>query len=234
MGRTYEPPKDIDLSEVVPLLPAHKQKQELTPDTPVICLNRGPKELRDMHDAQEYVIPPGAKFQVAYATAQHFQRRLIVPGTRNPNVHDTSVPLFVSWIAIFGVDPPEACQPFTDEQLKRFGEKAEGLNREVLGGSDRDVQVRSTGELASGLAGLGLVSSAAMGGVGGGVSQEVVGGTAETREAALAPVEGSDAKSDFARGEAAGWQPPQSEADLTVHSAPPPAEARRTANRRGR
>lgn len=231
MGRTYEPPKDIDLSEVVTLLPAHKQKQELQPETPVICINRGPLELRDMWNADEYVIPPFAKFQVAYAAAQHFQKRLIVPGTRNPNMHDTSVPLQVSWIAILGVDPPAACEPFSDEFLARFGSKSEAINREALTGADRDVQVRSTGELARGLSGLGLVPSGGGGGGGSMRPQQQVIGSAEAVERALEPVEGSDAQAEFAKAEAAGWERPK-ETDLTVQSAPVPVEARRTTSRR--
>ena len=42
MPRTYTPPAHIPITEVMTLLPAHKQKQELTPKTIVICLNRGP------------------------------------------------------------------------------------------------------------------------------------------------------------------------------------------------
>lgn len=231
MSLTYTPPANIDLSEVVTLLPAHKQKQELKPDTPVICINRGPHELRDQWDADPYVIPPNARFQVAYAAAKHFQQRLIVPGTRNPNVHDASAPMYVSWIGILGVDPEEACTPFTVDQLAYFGESVEGLNRKAMPGYDRDVQVRSTSEMARSLDGLGIVASAGARASSGGVSQELVGGSDENREAAMAPVEGSDARAEFAKAAATGWTQPE-EGSIPDHSAPVPAEARRTAARR--
>jgi hypothetical protein len=226
MARTYTPPTDIDLSQVITLLPAHKQKQELSPETPVFCINRGPFELRDMHNADPYVVPPSAVFQVSYATAQHLQKRLIVPGTRNPNPYDASVPQFVSWIGIRGVDPDDQCVPFDEDFLDRYAGKSEGLNREGLSPVDRDVQIRRTGDLARGLPGLGLAPS-------GGIAkpQQQVIGSDNAVAAALAPVEGSDAKAEFARNEAAGWEKPQ-EADLTVHSAPTPDEIRRTSRRR--
>lgn len=118
----------------------------LRPTTPVVCINRGRKPLNDMFDGVAVTIPPGV-FVTEYGAAKHFQDRLIVPGTRNLDLGG-----FVSWIGIIGtedrrqrVDPPEVCEPFTDEELQTFGEKVEGLDRGALANpADRDVKVMKT------------------------------------------------------------------------------------------
>lgn len=103
------------------------------PNTPVICLNRGRKPLLDTWDGVHVPIPVGW-FKTEYGAALHFQRRLIVPGTRNVEVGG-----FISWIAIRGtedgrriIDSDEVCQPFTDEELQNFGESSEGIDRSGL------------------------------------------------------------------------------------------------------
>jgi len=249
MGIPYNPPQ-IDRSKVRSLLPAHRQKQELKPDTLVTCLNRGPRRLVDMFDAEEYVIEPYMLFEVTFACAKHFQNRLIVPGTRNPNPADTELPQSVSWIAILGVDPPQACEPFDPALLERFGEKVEGLNRDALPSADRDVQIASTADLRRLLPGAGAASSVAAlamaaghdvaagagGGGGLGLQQQIVGGSDEKREAALAPVETSDASAAVAEAIASGtWAPPD-ESQIVDRSAPTPEEvvARATGTRGGR
>lgn len=231
--KTYDLPENFDLSDVVSLMPEHTKKVELKPETPVVCLNRGPRVLKDMWNADEYVIPANAKFQLPYAAAKHFQERLIVPGTRNPNPSDASLPPYVSWLAIFGVDPPEACVPFTEEQLVSVGESIEGLNRLAMSAGDQ-VQIRKTSDMTRGLPGLGLVpSGAASAAALGGVNQEIVGGTDETRERAIEPVVGSDAVSEFAKAETSNWQAPD-ESALSVRSAPPVADVIKRADRENR
>lgn len=209
MGRNYKLPADFDHSDVVDLTPETQLSAELKPTSMVTCLNRGPKELRDMYDANPYIIPPYAKFRVEYQVAAHLQRRNIVPGTRNPDPNDSSAPQYVPWIAIIGLDPEDTWQPFTDDELARFGESVEGLNRGLLPtAGDRDAQVKSTGELRRSLPGMGNAPS---GGVMGGTSkpdQNVFGGTEETRAAALEKVQGSDAVSTSAEAIAGGWTPP--------------------------
>jgi len=232
-GQQYIVPPTIDQSQIVNLLPEHTNRAPLLPTTPVVCVNRGPRTLEDKYDGDDYVIPARTLFQVTFAAAQHFQRRQIVPGTRNPDPNSPGVQ-YVSWIGIVGIDPPEACEVFTDEELELFGESAEGLNRALLPTAvDRNAQVHSTKALGRQLPGMGLVPSAqAMSGGGAGHPlQEIVGGSEENREALglmdpvdpdlkrphMRKVEGSDAKVDEAQGAGAGFQKP-SEASLRVAS----------------
>src|SRR5687768_6306206 len=78
----------------------------------VYCINRGRKVLKVTFNGEHLEIPPG-KFRTEYGAAQHMQKHLIVPGTRNVEVGG-----YVSWIAILGnddgrvaVDPPETHEP---------------------------------------------------------------------------------------------------------------------------
>ena len=227
MGQHYKLPDGFDQSDVVDLTPETQLSAELKPTSMVTCINRGPKEIRDMYDAQPYIIPPYAKFRVEYQVAAHLQRRNIVPGTRNPDPVDSSAPQYVPWIAIVGLDRDYA--PFTADELAAFGESVEGLNRHLLSMSgDRDVSVKSTGELRKTLPGMGVASSF---GVAGGTAkpdQKVLGGTEETRAAALEKVEGSDAVTTSAEALGAGWIPP---ANVEETSAPAPVPLK---GRRGR
>ncbi len=112
----------------------------------VICINRGRKALTDMYDGHRREIPPG-RFLMEYGPAQHFQKKCIVPGTRNIEVGG-----WVSYIGILGssdgrikVDHEEMCQPFTDEELQSFGERVEGIDRSALSDPNaREVQVIRT------------------------------------------------------------------------------------------
>lgn len=223
MGQNYKLPADFDHSDVVDLTPETQLSAELKPTSMVTCINRGPNEIRDMYDANPYVIPPYAKFRVEYQVAAHLQRRNIVPGTRNPDPNDSSAAQYVPWIAIIGLDPEDTWVPFTVEELARFGESVEGLNRGLLAiAGDREMQVKNTNELRRSLPGMGIAPS---GGVMGGTAkpdQKVFGGTEETRAAALEKVEGSDAVVTSAEALAKGWTPP---ANIEETSAPAPAEA---------
>lgn len=103
----------------------------------VVCINRGRKPLIDTFDARHVEMPAGF-FEIEYGAAKHFQRRLIVPGTK------VNAAEFVSWIGILGVNPPELCEPFTDEELGRFGENIEALSRDVDHGFGRRVSTVPT------------------------------------------------------------------------------------------
>lgn len=130
--RAFDIPEDIvpiDLRTQV------AQQTKLQPNHPVLCINRGRQMLTDMYDGHPTDIPPG-HFVTEYAAARHFQRRLIVPGTRNIELGPGA---FTSWIGIFGsedgriaVDPPEQCVPFTDEELAHYGEQVEAIDRGAL------------------------------------------------------------------------------------------------------
>jgi hypothetical protein len=120
---------------------------KIQPTDIVLVMNRGRKTLYDMFDAREVPMPAGL-FKMEFDAALHFQRRLIVPGTRNVEAN-----AFVSWLGILGTadgrvshDPPELCEPFSDEQLIAFGEKVEAIDRGAFSSpADRDVQLVRTG-----------------------------------------------------------------------------------------
>lgn len=140
--RVFELPADVEPAN---LLIGRLGETTLKPDSPVYCINRGRKVIKTTFDANHLEIPPGL-FETEYHTALHIQRREIVPGTRNLEVGG-----FVSWIGIYGstdfrvaVDPPELCEPFTDEQLQEFGEKVEAIDRSALTGADADVTLIRT------------------------------------------------------------------------------------------
>jgi hypothetical protein len=110
---------------------AHQQgTSKLAPNSRVLCINRGKSPLKDTFNGFHLDVPPGY-FETEYGAALHFQRRLIVPGTRNLEVGG-----YVSWIGILGstdgkirVDREEDCEPFSDEELLKFGERIEAIDR---------------------------------------------------------------------------------------------------------
>jgi hypothetical protein len=136
MATKYRLPEAPAGADIPNLQPDDLPKDLLLPATIVRGLNRGRVPLLCQHDGRHYYLPPGL-FNCSYSAAQHFQQRLIVPGTRDPEVSTRTL----SWIAIVGIDKPEDCQPFTAEQLKRFGEKTEGLAREdMISPTDRELK----------------------------------------------------------------------------------------------
>lgn len=136
-ARAFELPDGV---EVASLLIERMNETSLKPDSPVIVLNRGRKVMEMTFDGNHIPIPVGY-FETEYGAALHFKERAVVPGTRNLEVGG-----FVSWFAIIGssdgrvaVDPPEMCQPFTDEELQAFGESIEAIDRKAMSGPDRNV-----------------------------------------------------------------------------------------------
>jgi hypothetical protein len=134
-----------ETTEVADLLVERLDEVGLAPDTPVICINRGRKVLQETFNARHVQIPPG-HFRTEYGAALHFQKRLIVPGTRNLEQGG-----YVSFIGILGsengrnkVDDESRCVPFTDVELQKCGEQVEGLDRSALDGSARDVKLIPT------------------------------------------------------------------------------------------
>lgn len=126
--------------EVSSLLIERLNETSLKPDSPVYCVNRGRKPLELTFNGNHVVVPVGL-FLTEYRAAQHFKDRAVVPGTRNLEVGG-----HVSWISIIGsedrrltVDPPDTWEPFTDEELQRFGESIEAIDRGALSGIDRFV-----------------------------------------------------------------------------------------------
>lgn len=220
-GRKYVVPEGVDHAAVMDLTPETKAGTELLPTTLVTCINRGPKTIRDMFDAQVYEIPPYAQFRVMYEVAAHIQRRNIVPGTRNPDPTDSTRPQFVPWIAIIGLDPEDTWQPFTDQELEAFGESLEGLDRSGMTAGNRAVTVVSTDAMRRQIPGAGVTASADLAMERGARGRQQVEGSAEAVDAALAKVEGSDAVTEALAAAGAGHELPKEE-DLTVRSAPKP------------
>lgn len=122
-------------AKVVDLSPVNEAQQALTPETIVVCINRGRETLVRKFDALDYPLHPHTEgyIKMPYGAALHFQRHCTVPGTR-----DVFSGAEQSFIGILGVDPPEWCEPFTDEQCQRFGIAVEAIDRS---GEDEPVQM---------------------------------------------------------------------------------------------
>lgn len=137
------------LGQVTDLQPESSGEIKLTPDTTVLCINRGRRQLRDTFDSRHYVIPVGY-FTIPYGAALHFKNRQVVPGSRNPETNYQA-----SFISIIGVASPHAkglhiAKPiddevewpaFSDEECDQFGEAKEAIDREGLG--EGAVEIRS-------------------------------------------------------------------------------------------
>jgi len=105
--------------------PDHLKGVELTDQAIVVIINRHPnKPYRDKFDGVNYTIPGGHIGEITFGAAQHFRERSVVPGSRNPETHKED-----HFIAILNIDPPERCQPFTDEQAARIDAMPEALDR---------------------------------------------------------------------------------------------------------
>jgi hypothetical protein len=117
-------PGDLEGQAVKDLTPKSQQQFQLTPETIVVVINRSRDTLVRKFDGTDYDLSPGL-MRMPYGAALHFQRHCTVPGTRD--VFNGSEQ---SYIGIRGVDPPEWCEPFTNEQLERFGLATEAISRE--------------------------------------------------------------------------------------------------------
>jgi hypothetical protein len=130
---------DAKVEEVLDLTPAAlATSKKVSDEDTVLCINRGRRNVEETFDGRHYSIPPG-KFKCRYDAAKHFQRRAIVPGTRN-----LAAGGYQSFIGIIRtaderqlpLDPPELTEPYTDEELRAFGEKVEAIDREASGAVD--------------------------------------------------------------------------------------------------
>jgi hypothetical protein len=136
----------------VNLVPESQESlKTLTPETPVVCMNRSTRELRDTFDSQHYRIPPGpTKFWLAYGAALHFKTRLIVPGTRR------GPSSFESMICILGIDDPADCAMFDEMAEAEFSARPEGLDRAALDPSRQNTKVLEVGATRAGVVGQGV------------------------------------------------------------------------------
>lgn len=155
MPRSYVTPELPDGHKAVDLVAEDAKANELTPETIVTVVNRGRKPLSDMFDGRHYHVPAGYA-RMPYGAAVHFQKRAVVPGTRNLEQGG-----YVSWFGILGVDDPSMCEPFTDEYLESVGEKAEAIDRSAFSDpADRDVTVVKTNTARASQPGQGLIGGA--------------------------------------------------------------------------
>lgn len=113
-------------------------KPELTPETPVLVLNRGVQTLVRKFDNREYPLHSHTQgyIRMPYGAALHFQRHCPVQGTR-----DVESGLEASYLAIVRtddprwaeqlyLDSPDSCEPFTPEQCAEFGQRVEAVYRD--------------------------------------------------------------------------------------------------------
>ena len=211
---SYTSPTLPDGHQVVDLVPEDAKANELTPDTIVTCLNRGRKPLTDMFDGRNYVVPAGF-VRMPYGAAKHFQRRAIVPGTKNLEIGG-----WLSWLAIMNIDAPELCVPFTDAELAKFGEAVEAIDRSAMSDpADRDVTLMQTSQARSAMPGQGLV--------GGGPRRPQLDASQQaTPEASAAAAhimdapETSAAAADTRAALRDGWAPPADDGQ-SASAAPP-------------
>lgn len=158
----------------------------------VLCVNRGRRPLVDTFDGRHVEMPAG-HFYIEYAAAKHFQRRLIVPGSKNLTSGG-----YVSWIGICGVNPPELCEPFTDAELEKLQEKVEAVDRSQDHGLGKDVKVVSTNGVRASSPMLGMRSGPGSGPVGIDASVQASPAAEAAAAAVLDRPEESDTRIDAA------------------------------------
>lgn len=145
-------PRKADIRDLVP---KHQRGPgSLTPESPVLVLNRGWNTYTDKFDGIDYDLPAGEVLEMPYGAALHFRARAVVPGTRNPEVKKQESFLVV--MHPLGPDKRSAWRMFTDEERAWIEGKHEAIAREELSlASDRDVKLVSTGRVAASMPGAG-------------------------------------------------------------------------------
>lgn len=148
---------DVDIQQLVPQ--RGTRDVQLSPESEVLCINRGAEPLEDMWDSIPFSIPPGY-FKTTYAAARHFRDRAVVPGSRNPETHRQT-----SFIAIIGivdyvqggfkvvkpVDDPREWETFTPAERAEYENQPEALDRAgMVNPIDRDVEIVSTSSATAG------------------------------------------------------------------------------------
>lgn len=176
-----------NVADIQHLAPQGQLETPLTPDTIVLCIHRGRRQLvegqpvfhaqaaryanlgrepyyvgdyKDTYDGRHYLIAPGY-FRTTYGAALHFQRRAVVPGSRNPETQFQA-----SFIAIIGIaevhpggglevvrpiDDRAAWDPFTDAECQEYEIAGDALDRgSMVNPIDREVQVRGVNEALGG------------------------------------------------------------------------------------
>lgn len=159
MAQRYEAPALPAGITVSNLVPEDSKAAELTPHTSVLVINRGRKPLHDKYDGRDYVIGPGHHW-MPYGAALHFQRRAVVPGSKNLELGG-----WQSWLGILGVDSPDLCEPFSDDALRAVGERVEAIDRRAFSNpDDQAVTTVATGIARASAPGQGMLGGARQGG----------------------------------------------------------------------
>lgn len=128
----------LDDVPIIDLSPSATGKPTLTPETPVLVINRGHETLTRKYDALDYPLHPHTKglIRMPYGAALHFQKHTTVPGTRDTESGAEQSYLGVirtdqaGWPEQIAIDPPELCEPFTAEQCEAFGQRIEAVARD--------------------------------------------------------------------------------------------------------
>ena len=145
MAMLYERP-DTSGVKVHQVVPDNALGQELNPERIVLVINRSRERKTVKWDGQDHHFMPGHN-DVAYGIALHAQSKLIVPGSKSVETGG-----FESFLGIPNVDPASMCEPFTDDELKKLGEKVEAIDRT---GREAEFTVATTAEVRAKLPGQG-------------------------------------------------------------------------------
>lgn len=141
------------VGDIQDLKPESSGEVRLTPDTKVLCINRGRDVVKDTFDSRHYTIAPGY-FTCDYGAALHFKNRAVVPGSRNPETNFQAsfiaiigvvVPSDGGWKVALPVDQAEQWDPFTDDECREYGHALEALDRDgMIDPIDADVAIVDT------------------------------------------------------------------------------------------
>lgn len=128
----------LENAPIIDLTPTATGKPVLTPETPVLVINRGHETIVRKFDALDYPLHPHTKglMRMPYAAALHFQKHTTVPGTRDTESNAEQSYLGIirtdqaGWPEQIPIDLPDALEPFTVEQCEAFGQRIEAVARD--------------------------------------------------------------------------------------------------------
>jgi hypothetical protein len=124
--------------KIIDLTPTATGKPVLTPETPVVVINRGYETLVRKFDALDYPLHSHTQglIRMPYAAALHFQKHTTVPGTRHveSGIEQSYLGIIRTdqpgWPEQIEIDPPYMCEPFTEEECNEFSLRFEAVARE--------------------------------------------------------------------------------------------------------
>lgn len=161
LGTQHKPPRIPAGAQVEALRREDEKANRLTPTSLVTVINRGREALVRKWDAEDYTmrsythnggtVDAPYLMQMPYGAALHFQHHCPIPGTRDPNSNTLAAE---SFLGILDTDPPEMCEPLTDEQCASFGQSIEAIER-TAGEQTKVVDVKKNARTRAGIGGLG-------------------------------------------------------------------------------